>query len=88
MVGKIQAPHTWIIMNHYILKSHHIYFHSYNVSNLRNENITEVRLIVNMSFKWHDIEWHAPNDAKWIIICLESYVVGIHITQSHQSAFI
>ena len=51
MAGKIQAPHAWIIMNHHILKSYHMYFHWYKVPNLRNENVTEVGLIVNMPFK-------------------------------------
>ena len=37
MVGKIQAPHTWIIMYHHILKSYRMYFHWYDVPNLRNE---------------------------------------------------
>ena len=82
MAGKIQAQHTLIIMNHRILKSYHMYFHWYN---LRNENVTEVRLIVNMPFKWQNVEGHAHIDAKWIIICLESYVVWIPITQSHQT---
>ena len=48
MAGKIQVPHTWIIMNHHILKSYYMHFHRYNVPNLRNENVTDVRLIVNM----------------------------------------
>ena len=39
MAGKNQAHHTWIIMNHRILKSYHMYFHWYNVPNLRNENV-------------------------------------------------
>ena len=30
MAGKNQAHHTWIIMNHRILKSYHMYFHWYN----------------------------------------------------------
>ena len=47
MAGKIQAPQSWIIMNHHILKSYHMY----NVPNIRNENVTEVGLIVNMPFK-------------------------------------
>ena len=81
MEGKIQAPYTGIIMNNHTLKSYHTYFHWYNVSNLLNENF---RLIVNMPFKWHNVEGHAYIDAKWIIICLESYVVWIHTTQSHQ----
>ena len=51
MAGKIQALHTWIIMNHHILKSYHMYCHRYNVPNPRNENATEVRLIVNMPLK-------------------------------------
>ena len=84
MAGKIQTPHTLIIMNHHILKSYHMYFHWYNESNLRNEGVTEVRLIVNMPFKWHNGEGHAHIDAKWIMICLESYVVWIPVTQSHQ----
>ena len=75
-------------MNHHILKFYHVYFHWYNVSNLRNENVKEVRLIVNMPFKWHNIEGHAHIDAKWIIICLESYVVWIPITQTRQIDFI
>ena len=83
MVGKIQTPHTWIIMNRHVLKSCHIYFHWYNVSN-RNENVTEVRLIVNMPFKRHNVEGHAHIDAKWIIIYLESYVVWMPITQTYQ----
>ena len=84
MTGEIQTPQTWIIMNHHILKSYHMYFPWYNVSNLRNENATEVRLIINMLFKWHNVEEHAQIDAKWIIICPDSYVVWILITQSHQ----
>ena len=75
MAGKIRAPHTWIIMSHHILKSYHMCFHWYNVSNLRKENVTEVRLIVNMPFQWHYVEGHGHIDAKWIIICLESYVL-------------
>ena len=63
MAGKIQAPHTWIIMNHYILKTCHMYFHWYNVFKLRNKNVMEVRLIVNMPFKWQRI-W----DAKFVNI--------------------
>ena len=51
MAGKIQAPQSWIIMNHHILKAYHMYFHRYNVPNIRNENVTEVGLIVNMPFK-------------------------------------
>ena len=79
MAGKIRVPQTWIIMNNHILKSYHMYFHWYIVSNLRN-----VKLIVNMPFKWHNVEGHAHIDAKWIIICLESYVVWIPLTQSRQ----
>ena len=56
MVGKIQAPHTWIIMNHHILKFYHMYFPWYNVFNVCNENVTEVRVILNMPFKWHSVE--------------------------------
>ena len=70
MAGKIQAPHTWIIMNHHILKSYHMYFHWYNVPNVRNTNVTGVRLIVNMPLKWHDVEGHVYIGAKWIILCL------------------
>ena len=84
MAGKIQAPHTRIIMNHHILVSCHMYLHWYNVSNIRNENVTEVRLIVNMPFKGHNVEEHAHIDPEWIIICLQSYVVWIPITQTHQ----
>ena len=51
MAGTIQALHTWIIINHHILKSYHMYCHRYNVPNPRNENATEVRLVVNMPFK-------------------------------------
>ena len=61
-----------------------MHFNLYNVSNLRNDNVTEVRLIVNMPFKWHNVERHAHIDDSWIIICRESYVVWIPITQSHQ----
>ena len=64
MAGKIQALHTWISMSHHILKFYHMYFHWYNVPNLRNENVTELRLIVNMPFKWHNVEGHAYIDAK------------------------
>ena len=67
MAGKIQAPHTWIIMNHLILRSYHMYFCWNNVPNLRNENVMEVRLIVNMLFKWHNVEGHAYIDTKRII---------------------
>ena len=82
MAGKIKAQHTWIIMNQPISKSYHMYFHWYNVSKLRNEKVTEVRLIVNIPFKWHNAEGHAHIEAKLIIICLESYIVWILITQS------
>ena len=51
MAGTIKSPHAWIIMKHRLLKSYHMYFHWYNVSNLRYENVTEVRLIVNLPFK-------------------------------------
>ena len=70
------------------MKSYHMYFHWYNVSNLRNENVSEVRLIVNMTFKWHNVQRHAHIDANWIIMCLESYLLWIPITQSHQIDFI
>ena len=44
-----------------------MYFHWYNVSNLRNENVTQVRLIVNKPFKWPNVEGHAHIDAKLIL---------------------
>ena len=74
MGDKIHAPHTWIMMKHHILQSNHMHFHWNSVSNLRNKNVMEVRLIVNMLFKWHYVEAHAHIGAKWIIICLESYM--------------
>ena len=64
MAGKIQAPHSWIILYHHILKSYHMYFHWYNVPNLCNENVVEVRLIVNMPFRWHNVEGHLYIDDK------------------------
>ena len=48
-------------MNHY---ENHMYLYWYNVSNLRNDNVTEVRLIVSMPFKWHNVEGNANIDAK------------------------
>ena len=50
---EIQAPHPWIIMNYHNSKSYQMYFHWYHVSNFRNENVTEGKIIVNMLFKWH-----------------------------------
>ena len=61
-----------------------MYFYWYNVSNLRNALVTEVRIIVNMPLKWHHVEEHVQFDAKWIIMCLESYVVWIPLTRTHQ----
>ena len=84
MAGTIQAPHIWIIMNHHIVKSYHMHFHWYNKSDLHYENVTEVTLIVNMSFNWNNIEGHAHIDAKWITICLKRCVTWIPRTQTHQ----
>ena len=54
------------------------------MSNPRNQNATEVRRIENMPFTWHNVERHAYIDAKWKIMCLESYVAWIPKTQTHQ----
>ena len=62
--ARFRPPHTWIIMNHHILKSYHVYFHWCNVPNPRNENVTEVGLIVNMPFKLHNVHGHAYTDTK------------------------
>ena len=75
--GQDSGPTHMNQMNHHILKSYHMYFHWYDVSNLCNENVTKVRLIVNMPFKSYNVEGHSYIDAKLIIICLESYGVWI-----------
>ena len=62
-------------MDHYELsyfKVLSLVIHWYNVFNLRNENVMDLRLIVNMPFKWHYVEGHADIGAKLSILYLDS----------------
>ena len=68
----------------YISKCYQIYFHWCNVSDLQNENVTEVRHIINMLFKWHYV--FIKTCSCWIIICLEIYVIWIYITRAHSAS--
>ena len=82
MASKSQVPHTWIIMNCHISKCYLAYFHWYRVSNLRNDNVTKVRLIVNIPFNCHyysPCRRYAPitNQVAFILRC--SFCVHVYI---------